>query len=101
MLVVYVQVHVKPDFIEAFKAATLANARASVLESGIARFDVVQQSDDPSRFVLIEAYLTSAAPALHKETAHYAAWRDAVAPMMATPRTSLRYHAVFPDDEAW
>ena len=101
MLVVYVQVHVKPDFIEAFKTATLANAQASVLEAGIARFDVLQQADDPSRFVLVEAYRTPAAPALHKETAHYATWRDAVAPMMATPRTSLKYNAAFPDDEAW
>ena len=101
MLVVHVHVHVKPDQIEAFKAATLANARASGQEPGIARFDVVQQADDPCRFVLIEAYRTPAAPAAHKETAHYAAWRDTVAPMMATPRTSVKFANLFPADDRW
>jgi autoinducer 2-degrading protein len=72
-----------------------------VQEAGVARFDVVQQADDPTRFVLIEAYRTSAAPAAHKETAHYAAWRDAVAQMMAEPRTSVKFGNVFPDDSAW
>ncbi|MSU71310.1 MAG: antibiotic biosynthesis monooxygenase [Opitutus sp.] len=101
MLVVHVQVHVRPDGIEAFKAATLANARASRQEPGIARFDVVQQVDDPTRFVLIEAYRTPEAPALHKATAHYAAWRDAVAPLMAEPRTSVKSSSLFPDDAGW
>lgn len=101
MLVVHVHVHVKPEHIEAFKAATLANARASVREPGIARFDVVQQADDPSRFILVEVYRTPAAPAAHKETAHYAAWRDAVAPMMASPRSSVKFTNVFPDDAGW
>jgi autoinducer 2-degrading protein len=101
MLVVHVQVHVRPDGIEAFKAATLANARASRQEPGIARFDVVQQVDDPTRFVLIEAYRTPEAPALHKATAHYAAWRDAVAPLMAEPRTSVKFSSLFPDDAGW
>lgn len=101
MLVVHVQVRVKSEAIEAFKAATLANARASVQEAGIARFDVVQQADDPTRFVLVEAYRNAAAPAAHKETAHYATWRDTVAPMMAEPRTSVKYANVFPDDAAW
>jgi autoinducer 2-degrading protein len=101
MLVVHVHVHVRPECIEAFKAASLANAQASVCEPGIARFDVVQQADDPTRFVLIEAYRTAAAPAAHKETAHYAAWRDAVAPMMAEPRTSVKFGNVFPADERW
>ncbi len=101
MLVVHVQVHVRPDGIEAFKAATLANARASRQEPGIARFDVVQQIDDPTRFVLIEAYRTPEAPALHKATAHYAAWRDAVAPLMAEPRTSVKSSSLFPDDAGW
>jgi quinol monooxygenase YgiN len=101
MLVVHVQVRVKPESVEAFKAATLANAQASVREAGIARFDVVQQADDPTRFVLIEAYRTAAAPAAHKETAHYATWRDAVAPMMAEPRSSVKYGNVFPDDAGW
>jgi quinol monooxygenase YgiN len=101
MLVVHVHVHVKPECVAAFQAATLDNARASVREPGIARFDVVQQADDPARFVLVEAYRTAAAPAAHKETAHYAKWRDAVAPMMAEPRTSVKFANVFPDDAAW
>ena len=101
MLVVHVHVHVKPEGLAAFQAATLANARASVQEPGIARFDVVQQQDDPTRFVLVEVYRNAAAPAAHKETAHYAAWRDAVAPLMASPRTSVKYANVFPADEGW
>ncbi len=101
MLVVHVHAHVKPEFIEAFKLATVENARNSVQEPGIARFDVVQQSDDPSRFVLVECYRTPQAPAAHKETAHYAKWRDAVAPMMAEPRSSVKFSNVFPDDSGW
>jgi quinol monooxygenase YgiN len=101
MLVVHVHVRVKPESVEAFKAATLANARASVREPGIARFDVVQQDDDPARFVLVEVYRTAGAPAAHKETAHYAAWRDTVAPMMAEPRSSAKFGNVFPDDAGW
>ena len=101
MLVVHVQVQVKPECVEAFKAATLANARASVQEPGIARFDVMQQADDPTRFVLVEAYRTTDAPAQHKETTHYATWRDTVAPMMAAPRTSVKFGNVFPEDAGW
>src|SRR5687767_4528247 len=101
MLVVHVHVHVKPESVEAFKAATLENARASVREPGIARFDVVQQADDPTRFVLIEAYRTAAAPAAHKETAHYATWRDTVAPMMASPRTSVKFTSLHPEESGW
>lgn len=101
LLVVHVHVHVKPEHVEAFRAATLANARASVQEPGIARFDVCQRSDDPNRFVLVEAYRNADAPARHKETAHYATWRDAVAPMMAEPRTSVKYANVFPQDGGW
>jgi (4S)-4-hydroxy-5-phosphonooxypentane-2,3-dione isomerase len=101
MLVVHVQVRVKPECVEAFKAASLANAAASVREPGIARFDVVQQEDDPTRFVLVEVYRTAAAPAAHKETAHYATWRDAVAPMMAEPPQSVKYTNVFPADAGW
>lgn len=101
MLVVHVQVQVKPERVEAFKAATVANARASVQEPGIARFDVVQQADDPTRFVLVETYRTAGAPAQHKETAHYAIWRDTVAPMMAAPRSSVKFGNVFPDDAGW
>jgi quinol monooxygenase YgiN len=101
MLVVHVHVHVKPEWIAAFKAATLANASASIREPGIARFDVVQQADDPARFVLVEAYRTADAPAAHKATAHYAAWRDAVEPMMAEPRARAEFTNVFPADAAW
>jgi len=101
MLVVHVHVHVKPDQVEAFRAASLENARASVQEPGIARFDVVQQQDDPTRFVLVEVYRTDDAPARHKETAHYAKWRDTVASMMAEPRFSVKFGNVFPDDGGW
>lgn len=101
MLIVHVHVHVKPDCVEAFKAATLENARQSIREPGIARFDVAQHEDDPSRFVLVEVYRSVEATAAHKATAHYAAWRDAVAPMMAEPRTSVKFANVFPDDAGW
>ena len=101
MLVVHVHVHVKPECVEAFLQATLDNARHSVQEPGIARFDVVQQADDPTRFVLVEAYRTVEATAAHKATAHYARWRDAVADMMAEPRTSVKFANVFPDDAGW
>jgi autoinducer 2-degrading protein len=101
MLIVHVFVHVKADQIEAFKRATIDNASHSVQESGIARFDVIQQSDDPTKFVLIEVYRNAEAPALHKETDHYLRWRDVVAPMMAEPRQSHKYTNVFPSDTGW
>ncbi|HXT98470.1 MAG TPA: antibiotic biosynthesis monooxygenase [Polyangia bacterium] len=101
LLVVEVSVHVKADAVEAFRAATLANARASVREPGIARFDFLQDRDDPTRFVLLEVYRTAEAPAAHKATAHYAAWRDAVADLMAEPRTSRKFVNVFPEDAGW
>ena len=95
VLIVHVQVHVKADCVEAFRVATIENARESVKEPGIARFDVVQQADDRTRFVLVEVYRTADAPAKHKETAHYAKWRDTVAPMMAEPRTRVEFGEVF------
>jgi quinol monooxygenase YgiN len=101
MLIVHVQVHVKPESIEDFKRITLANARESIKEPGIARFDIIQQQDDPTRFVLIEAYCAPDAPAAHKETRHYRAWRDAVVPMMAEPRSSVKFGNVFPNDDGW
>ena len=101
MLVVHVHVHVKPEHVEAFRQATLDNARHSVQEPGIARFDVVQQADDPTRFTLVEAYRTAEATAAHKATAHYARWRDAVADMMAESRTAVKYANVFPPDKEW
>lgn len=101
MLIVHVHVHVKSEYIEAFRKATVENARNSVREAGIARFDVIQRSDDPGRFVLVEVYRTPEAPAQHKETAHYRTWRDTVEPMMAEPRGSVKYANVFPADEGW
>lgn len=95
MLIVHVHVQVKPESIEAFKRITIENASASVKEPGIARFDVVQQTDNPTRFVLVEAYRTADAPAKHRETTHYAKWRDSVTPMMAEPRTKVEYGDVF------
>lgn len=101
MLVVHVHVQVRPEAVEAFRTATLENARQSLREPGIARFDVVQQADDPTRFILVEAYRDASAPAAHKATVHYATWRDAVEPMMAAPRQSSKYTAVFPPDANW
>jgi len=101
MHIVHVHAHVKPESVADFKQATIENARSSAQEPGIARFDVVQQQDDATRFVLIEVYRTTEAAARHKETAHYAKWRDAVATMMAEPRHSVRHSAVFPDPQGW
>ncbi len=101
MFIVHVFVHVQPAQVAAFKAATIENARNSVLEPGIARFDVIQQQDDPTRFVLVEVYRTPDDPARHKETAHYKRWRDTVEPMMAKPRVSVKYSNVFPDEGGW
>ena len=96
MFIVHVFAHIKPDRVEAFRAATLENARNSVREPGVARFDVIQQQDDPTRFVLVEVYRMPQDANKHKETAHYQRWRDAVADMMAEPRTSIKYTNVFP-----
>ncbi|MGC9158801.1 MAG: putative quinol monooxygenase [Terracidiphilus sp.] len=97
MLVVHVHVLVKPESVEDFIQATIENARASIREPGIARFDLVQQQEDATRFVLTEIYRSAEAAAAHKQTAHYAKWRDTVASMMAEPRTSVKYNAIFPD----
>ncbi|HEY3862202.1 MAG TPA: putative quinol monooxygenase [Verrucomicrobiae bacterium] len=99
MLIVHVHVHVKPESVEAFKQATMANARDSRRESGIAQFDCIQQIDAPSRFVLIEAYRDAGAQAQHKETRHYQIWRDAVAPMMAEPRASVKFAPIEAEHE--
>ena len=101
MLIIHVFVHVKPDKIEAFQAASVENARNSILEEGIARFDIIQQQDDPTRFVLVEIYRTAEDPARHKETSHYKKWRNAVADMMAEPRTNLKYSNIFPGEQGW
>ena len=101
MNIVLVHVHVKPEFVEAFKQASLENASNSVKEDGIARFDVIQQNDDPTRFILVEVYKTAEASAAHKETAHYAQWRDTVAEMMAEPRQGIKYTNIHPEDSGW
>ena len=101
MLVVHVHIHVKPEYAAAFLEATLANARESLREPGVARFDLVRQADDPNRFVLVEAYRDADAPARHRETKHYQAWREAVAPMMAEPRASVKFASVYPPEQEW
>ena len=101
MQIVLVHVHVKPESVEAFKQASIENASNSVQEAGIARFDVIQQSDDPTRFILVEVYKSAEAPAAHKETAHYLRWRDTVVDMMAEPRQGIKYTNLFPNDENW
>src|SRR5256885_17199550 len=98
MLIVHVHVHVKREYVQIFRTATMANAKESIKEPGIARFDVFQQQDDPEKFVLVEAYRSSDAPAAHKQTPHYQVWRETVEPMMAEPRTSVKYANVFPGD---
>src|SRR5438445_8806387 len=98
MIIVHVHVRVKPEMVEAFKQATIANARESLKEPGVARFDVVQKQDDPTRFILVEAYRNAEGWAAHKETKHYPVWRDAVAPMITEPRSSVRFGNVFPVD---
>jgi quinol monooxygenase YgiN len=99
MRIVHVHVRVKLDCVEAFRAATIVNAGHSVREPGVARFDIIQQQDDPTRFVLVEVYRSVEATVAHKATAHYATWRDTVAPMMAEPRQGTQYTNVFPEDE--
>ena len=101
MFIAHVYVRVKPELVEAFLQATIENARHSIQEPGVARFDVIQQQDDPTRFVLVEVYRTPDDPARHKETQHYLTWRDTVSEMMAEPRTSIKYANVFPDDAGW
>jgi autoinducer 2-degrading protein len=101
MLIVHVHVQVKADQVEAFRAASVENAKQSVREPGVARFDVIQQQDDPTRFILVEVYRTANDPAKHKETAHYKRWRDTVENMMAEPRSSVKFSNVFPDEEGW
>jgi (4S)-4-hydroxy-5-phosphonooxypentane-2,3-dione isomerase len=101
MLIVLVYAHVKPEAVELFKLASLENAQNSVKEPGVARFDVIQQEDDPTRFVLFEAYRSAEAPASHRETSHYKKWRASVETMMAEPRTKAQYTNIFPDEKGW
>ena len=102
MHVVCVHVYVKGEHREAFVAATLDNARHTVQEAGALRFDVLQQADDPNRFVLYEVYRDENGAKAHKETAHYARWAAAVAPWMAEPRKGVKYVELFPTEaHAW
>lgn len=101
MYIVHVFVQVKPEFIEQFKQVTLMNAKASIQEPGIARFDVLQEADNPESFVLVEVYRTKDDPARHRETAHYQQWRDVAEDMIATPRTKKVYDNLFPDEAGW
>ncbi len=101
MFIVHVFIHVKFENIEGFKVATLANVKNSLQEPGIARFDFVEQVDDPSRFVLVEVYRSPEDAAKHKETTHYAVWRDAVAHMMAEPRSSIKLANIEPNEAGW
>jgi len=98
MYIVCVYVRVKPQHHNAFVAATLENARGTIAEPGNLRFDVIQQADDPNRFLLYEVYRDEAGMKAHKNTPHYAAWRDAVAPWMAEPRQGVKYVSLFPAD---
>jgi quinol monooxygenase YgiN len=101
MFIVHVFVHVKPNQVEAFKSATIENASNSIREPGVGRFDIIQQMNDSTRFVLVEVYRTPDDPGRHKETAHYQKWRDTVADMMAEPRTAIKYDNIFPDEQGW
>ncbi|GAP14763.1 uncharacterized conserved protein [Longilinea arvoryzae] len=101
MHIVLVDIHVKPEFLDEFKKATLDNARNSIQEAGVMRFDALQQKEDACRFVLVEVYRQREDQAAHRETAHYIRWRDAVAPMMAEPRVGRIFENVYPDDDSW
>ena len=102
MLVVCVHVQVKAEHLPAFIAASRVNAGNTILESGNLRFDVIQQADDPTRFVLYEVYHNEDAAKAHKLTAHYALWRDTVEPWMAEPRRGVPYKNLFPlRDDQW
>jgi len=101
MFIVHVFIHVKIGCCEAFKSATLENAQNSLREPGIARFDFIEQTDAPDRFVLVEVYRTPEDALKHKETAHYMVWRDAVEDMMAEPRSSIKFTNIEPGEKGW
>ena len=101
MHILHVYVHVKPEHLEEFKVATMENAAKSRLEPGVARFDVIQQADDPTRWVLMEAYRSAEGHARHKETEHYIAWNAKVAGWLFEPRTRTVFHNVSPPDQDW
>jgi (4S)-4-hydroxy-5-phosphonooxypentane-2,3-dione isomerase len=101
MIIVHVYLHVKKEMIDAFREATIKNAKNSVLEPGIIRFDILQQEDDPSHFLAVEMFKDEKAMTAHKETAHYAEWLEIAVPMLAETRTRKRYRNQFPDDSGW
>lgn len=101
MLAVHVNIQVKLDCVESFIQATKENAVNSLQEPGIARFDLIQCKEDATCFLLVEVYKDADAPALHKKTAHYATWRDAVADMMAVPRNSTKFETLYPEPGRW
>lgn len=101
MQILHVFLHVKLEYVEAFKAATIENARNSLKEAGITRFDVIQQADDPTHFVLVEFYSSNDARAQHRATAHFLTWHDTVADMLVTPFTRTEYVKIFPDEDGW
>jgi (4S)-4-hydroxy-5-phosphonooxypentane-2,3-dione isomerase len=101
MYIILVHIHIKAESMEEFKLATLDNAKNSVQETGVERFDVLQQSEDPTRFTLVEVYRSSDDHAKHRETAHYERWRDRVTDMMVDPRVGIKYSNVFPEDKDW
>jgi (4S)-4-hydroxy-5-phosphonooxypentane-2,3-dione isomerase len=101
MVILHVHVHVRSEYLDAFRDATLENARSSIQEPGVLRFDFVQQVDDPARFVLVEVYRDESAVEAHRQSAHYAKWRDLAEPMMAEARYRTLFKAVFPDEEDW
>ena len=101
MIIVQVEVRVKPEFTDAFEAATKENASHSIKEPGIARFDFLQDIADSARYVLTEVYRAADSQAKHRETAHYLKWRETVEPMMAAPRIPSKYTNLFPADEGW
>jgi quinol monooxygenase YgiN len=101
MFIIQVFIHVKSESVEAFKELSTENASNSVKEPGVVRFDLLQQIDDPTRFTLFEVYRNPDGHAAHRETAHYARWRDAVPEMMADARSAVKYQSIFPSDEAW
>ena len=101
MFIVQVYAQVKLEHVDAFREASVENARESLKEPGVARFDLVQEVDDPTRFALLEVYRSEADTAKHKETPHYAKWRDTVESMLAEPRSRTRYRNLAPDDPGW
>ncbi len=101
MVILIVNLHVKQEHLKAFREATLENARNSIQEPGIVRFDLLQHSEDPTRFALYEVYRDAEAPAKHRESAHYKAWVAKVPDMLAEPRTREFYSNVFPQDGNW